>query len=772
MKLKIVLVLLIMLLLFCSCAGVKSNEGSDTQSTNDTSEGGGSGATNAGSSSNTDSLTNEPSQSTNSGSNDESTQGSSSNSTQSSNTNTSTNEPSHGTNNGSGTNESGGSYDEEIGDDLDNSEIFDGYFENEDSDITVSCVSGTPNAYSIEDGVITISSLDTDSVYSISGNFKGSIVIDIGHDYKLDLELCSLNLVSDLSSPITVLSGEKVSITAKNGHESYIYDTRKAVDKNDENAYSAAIYSLVDLELCGKGALTVVSTANNGIHSKKDLDIKNLTLRVTCTDNALKGNDSVSIKSGDITLIATQGDGIKTTNSDISSKGNQRGIISVLGGNLTIYACCDGIDAAYDVIVDGDETAINIYTDKYSSYSDLVTDTTESLYYVRYTSKTYSYAFEYYNSESDYVMVNAEYHSSVSGGRSTYYYYSVPKMSGYSKIKVYIYTSSMTQGDRNNYYSCTEYLTPNDSYDTFALSARGNSLSYSWTNYTTKVENGGFGGGGFGGGFGGMNEGNSEKGDHSTKGIKAANSIEISNGVIYIKSYDDAIHAGSDTALENGSNPLGDIVINGASIEIYSNDDGVHADNILTVNAGSVNVTNSYEGLEGYNIVINGGSVSVISRDDGINAGAKQGTGIAINGGYVYVYATGDGIDSNSQSSYSGIAFTGGTTVVISTSSMNSAIDSEQGYLYTGGTVLAIMSSGGMVNESTHCSNFSSKGSKINCSASQGGYIGISIGKEVIVSVKMPCSISGVAIYLGSSSASVNTSVQNGTYDSNGVYWK
>lgn len=38
----------------------------------------------------------------------------------------------------------------------------------------------------------------------------------------------------------------------------------------------------------------------------------------------LKEMICVSIVGGNITLIATQGDGIKTSNSDISSKGNQK----------------------------------------------------------------------------------------------------------------------------------------------------------------------------------------------------------------------------------------------------------------------------------------------------------------------------------------------------------------------------------------------------------------------------------------------------------------
>ena len=103
-------------------------------------------------------------------------------------------------------------------------------------------------------------------------------------------------------------------------------------------------------------------------------------------------------------------------------------------------------------------------------------------------------------------------------------------------------------------------MTQNSAYDTFALTQSYNRLWYQWTNYTTTIQEGGFGGpGGHGGGGmggtgapghpGGMGGGNTDKGEYSTKGIKAANEIVINNGTVNIKSYDDAIHANNDTTL-------------------------------------------------------------------------------------------------------------------------------------------------------------------------------------------------------------------------------
>jgi len=473
-----------------------------------------------------------------------------------------------------------------FGESLDDLGAYAGYFEGESTDIVVECVSGTDKAYKLEGTTLTFTAISEESVYSISGKLRGNIVIDVGDSYKFDLELHGLSIVCNSTNPITVISGDEVAIKAKKDTKNYIYDMRSAIDSTDETLYSGAIHSDVDLEIGGKGELTVVSENNNGIHSKDDLQVKNLTLLVACIDNSLKGNDSVEIEGGNTTLIASGGDCIKTSNSDISEKGNQRGSISIVGGTHNLYAACDGIDAAYNVTVDDSTTVLNIYTDKYSNYSKEVTATSSDANYIRFTSNAYYYSVKYYNSDTDYVWVNAGYHSAVSGGRSNYYYYSYPKMPDYAKVQFFIYESESQLGQEEEYLVASDYLTQNSAYDTFALIQSYNGLGYQWTNYTTTIQEGGFGGpGGHGGGGmggpGGMGGGNTDKGEYSTKGIKAANEIVINNGTVNIKSYDDAIHANNDGSLENGATPLGNVTINGGTITAYSNDDGLHADGTL-----------------------------------------------------------------------------------------------------------------------------------------------------------------------------------------------
>lgn len=555
--------------------------------------------------------------------------------------------------------------------DLSDSDLYKGYFEDDIADITVECVSGTSDCYSLDGGVLSFTQISENSVYSVTGKLKGNIVIDVGDEYKFELELSGFSLVCDNGDAVVVKSGDKVKLTAKKDTDNYIYDKRDVVSDSDDGAHSGAVYSTVDLEIGGKGTLTVVSENNNGIHTKDDLCVKNLALTVLCVDNALKGNDSVTLENCNTKLIAKQGDGIKTSNSDISSKGKQRGTITIMGGTHVFGVACDGIDAAYDVVIDEETTSLTVYTDKYSSTSEDVTDVS----------------------------------SSISAARTDY-------------------TASPAQGG-------------------FGGGGFGG---------------GGFGGGGFGGGGfggGGMQDGNTEKGDHSTKGIKAKNEIIINSGSINIKSYDDAIHSGGDDALENGATPLGNITINGGTLRLYTNDDGIHADGTLTVIGGDISVENSYEGLEGTNVSISGGDISVIAKDDGINGTATSGTAIEISGGKVYIYCTGDGVDSNSRTSYSGIVFSGGSTVIISNSTGNSAIDTESGYAYKGGTVVAVMPQRGMANEAVNCSNFKSVGTYKQMSLALGDTVKAVINGAT-VSVTMPCSMSAYVIVLGDKSASIS----------------
>lgn len=111
------------------------------------------------------------------------------------------------------------------------------------------------------------------------------------------------------------------------------------------------------------------------------------------------------------------------------------------------------------------------------------------------------------------------------------------------------------------------------------------------------------------------------------------------------------------------------VTINNGTINLTSTDDGIHAEKIYTQNGGNVTITNSYEGVEGFNIIVNGGNLNISSTNDGINATAGLVSG---------------GTESNDGSLFS---VTGGT--VISGASSGDAIDANGSIIISGGLIIA-----------------------------------------------------------------------------------
>ena len=99
-----------------------------------------------------------------------------------------------------------GDDDTSFGEEIEDSGIYDGLFDEITQTIAVEWVSGTKNAYKVEGSTITFTALSEDTVYQISGQFNGNIVIDVGDDHKFELELCGFSLVSSNANPICILS--------------------------------------------------------------------------------------------------------------------------------------------------------------------------------------------------------------------------------------------------------------------------------------------------------------------------------------------------------------------------------------------------------------------------------------------------------------------------------------------------------------------------------------------------------------------------------------
>ena len=158
--------------------------------------------------------------------------------------------------------------------------------------------------------------------------------------------------------------------------------------------------------------------------------------------------------------------------------------------------------------------------------------------------------------------------------------------------------------------------------------------------------------------------------------------IYIAHGAkITVNSTDDCIHSN-----------YGDVSVVESNLYLSTYDDGVHADYDLDVTNSHIEVSASYEGLEGAVVTIDGedSSLVIYASDDGVNAASDYSNtnNIYIKNGYVRVYASGDGLDANT-----GLYFQGGTVIVEGPGSGNGSLDAEKVY-FQGGTVFACSTNG------------------------------------------------------------------------------
>lgn len=200
--------------------------------------------------------------------------------------------------------------------------------------------------------------------YVVSGSTdNGQLYVEAGEN-QVHLVLNGAVINCKKSAPIYVNNGKKTVITlAENtvntltDEENYEYSVTEVYETTGETTGepNAALFSKKALTINGKGTLNVTTNFNNGIGCKDELKIISGKVNVTAVNNAIRGNDCVVIKDGEINAISKSGDGIKSTKEN----NDQKGYVYVDGGNVNVTAYEDGLQAVTLLAVAGGEVSIS-----------------------------------------------------------------------------------------------------------------------------------------------------------------------------------------------------------------------------------------------------------------------------------------------------------------------------------------------------------------------------------------------------------------------------
>ncbi len=560
------------------------------------------------------------------------------------------------------------------------------------SDEGITSEGATDGTYTVEGTALTI---EAEGTYVLKGSCTDGSVKVKKKTKNVVIVLDGLTLTSQTTAPICVNKTAEAEIIAAAGTENTLADTAANASSDNADAEKAVIKAKEGstLTLSGSGTVNVSANGKNGIKggATTALTVKEQNLNITSLDNALASDGSVTIDSGNIHIKSTEGDGIKSTPDDGDT--DSAGTITLNGGTVTVEQAVDGIQATNAItITDG-------------SYEVVCSDN----------------------------AIKSDLSVQVDGG-------TLDLTAGGDGIKASNATSDTTTDTTTDSSTTTDDSTTDDTTTTTTtgdITINGGNITINATGDDVQAEvNLTIADGIFDLTANGGASTTLASDADSCKGLKAGSEITINGGEYTINTADDAVH----------SNEY--ITVNAGTFNIKTGDDGMHADTSLIVGQESgdvqptINIEQSYEGLEAGTVYVYGGDIDVVSSDDGINAaggssngsdpgapgtggdgfnpgggrpggaggpggngGFNQSTGntgntstssdyaIYMNGGDVFINAGGDGLDSNGS-----LTINGGTICVYGAAaggqgSDNCPLDADGTILINGGTIFGAGSS-------------------------------------------------------------------------------
>lgn len=178
--------------------------------------------------------------------------------------------------------------------------------------------------------------IDGDEItYVLSGSTTDGSMTLAG-SYKCTISLDGLTLTNPSGAAINITNSKRIQLSAKKGTESTLTD--------GSGSQKACLYSKGQLQLQGNGTLNVVGNYKHGIKSASYITIKNLTLNITSTvSDGINCEEYFQMKSGTVTISGVGDDGIQCDLGGTTSTGEttdhedeDTGNVYLEGGTLTI----------------------------------------------------------------------------------------------------------------------------------------------------------------------------------------------------------------------------------------------------------------------------------------------------------------------------------------------------------------------------------------------------------------------------------------------------
>ena len=213
--------------------------------------------------------------------------------------------------------------------------------------------------------------VDGDEItYQLTGSSSdGQLSLD--GSYKCTVSLAGVDLTCATGSAINITNKKRIQISAKNGTENTLTDCTGGAQKG-------CIYSKGQLQLQGKGTLTVVGKTKHAVKSGDYVQVKNLTLNITsAVGDGISCNKYFLMQSGTVSISGVGDDGIQcdlesdddATGTTTDHEDENSGNIYIEDGQLTVNvsgAATKGVKSAGDMLVSGG--TVNVTTTGNGAY--------------------------------------------------------------------------------------------------------------------------------------------------------------------------------------------------------------------------------------------------------------------------------------------------------------------------------------------------------------------------------------------------------------------